>query len=192
MRHHGHGQRGASPPNDEVRRQWQDPDAVLFSIGLRAGHTFVDLGCGRGFFALPAAARVGERGHVFGVDINAEAIATLVEAAKEQRLGNLTGLVGEAETTQVCDGCADVVFIGIALHDFRDPVQALRNAKGMLKPGGRLVNLDWKKQETPYGPPQEIRFDEAKAVSLIEQAGLRVTEVRNSGVYHYTVTAERG
>ncbi len=77
----------------------------------------------------------------------------------------------------------------MVLHDFRDAVAVLQNAKTMLKPEGRLVDLDWKKQRTPFGPPFEIRFSEADAAGLLKMTGFTVTGLSDAGEYHYVVTA---
>jgi len=81
------------------------------------------------------------------------------------------------------------VFIGIALHDFRDPFKVLQNAKSNLKKDGRLINLDWKKESTPFGPPVDIRFSESEAASLIERAGFNVVSIQDSGPSHYVIVA---
>jgi len=52
--------------DDEIRRKWQDPDVVLMEIGLKPDATFIDVGCGEGFFTLPAVRLVGEKGRVYG------------------------------------------------------------------------------------------------------------------------------
>jgi FkbM family methyltransferase len=85
---------------------------------LKLGSTFIDVGCGYGFFALPAARLVGEKGRVYGLDVDAEAIEKLREAATKENLENLALKVGNAEETILCERCADVVFFGIVLHDF--------------------------------------------------------------------------
>jgi ubiquinone/menaquinone biosynthesis C-methylase UbiE len=144
--------------DDPERKEWQDPEKIFPSIGLSAGMTFVDMGCGEGYFALPAARRVGRGGKVYAVDINAEAVAHLKEQAENEGLSNLSAEVREAEATVACEGCADIVFFGIDLHDFADPRKVIRNAKTMLKPSGRLVDLDWKDIPMDIGPPKEKRF----------------------------------
>ena len=103
---------------------------------------------------------------------------------------NLYVTVGEAEETVLCEGCADIVFFGIDLHDFRDPEKVLMNAKRMLKHGGMLVDLDWKKEPMPLGPPLRIRFSEEKAAKLIESQGFKVETVKKSGLYHYLIIAK--
>jgi ubiquinone/menaquinone biosynthesis C-methylase UbiE len=89
----------------------------------------------------------------------------------------------------VCEECADVVFFGIDLHDFSDPRKVLANARRMLKSGGRLVDLDWKKESTPFGPPQEIRLSEAEAAGLIREAGFSVIDTRTIDPWFYRITA---
>jgi ubiquinone/menaquinone biosynthesis C-methylase UbiE len=174
---------------DRERRIWLNPEAVLSGIDLRSGSTFIDIGCGRGFFALPAARIVGKQGKVYGLDADADSIATLKEQASGEGLKNLYLTVGRAEETIVCKQCADIIFIGMALHDFQDPSRVLKNARSMARPTGRLVDLDWKKEPTDFGPPLRIRFSVEVAVSLIEGAGFAVETTKDSGPYHYLITA---
>jgi ubiquinone/menaquinone biosynthesis C-methylase UbiE len=176
--------------DDEDRRKWQDPESILADAGLVPGMIFVDLGCGEGFFALPAARIVGEQGRVYALDIDADAINHLMEAAETEGLNNISALAGEGENTVLCAECADMVFFGTVLHDFRDAAMVLRNARAMIKPTGRLVNLDWKKEPMKLGPPVEIRFDEAMASRLLSEAGFLVETIDESGPYHYIVTAK--
>jgi len=186
---HYHG--GIRPFDDRERRKWQDPEKILAEIGVKAGTTFADIGCGGGFFALPAARMAGEKGQVYGLDVNGDAINSLKEQAAKEGLKNLYLTTGRAEEIVVCRNCADIVFFGMALHDFQDPAQVLDNAAKTIKPDGRLVDLDWKK-EAGMGPPVHIRFDEAKASRLIEAAGFKIESVKDSGKYHYLITARPG
>jgi ubiquinone/menaquinone biosynthesis C-methylase UbiE len=177
------------PTNDPERRKWQDPKEILTEIGLMPGMVFVDLGCGDGYFAIPAALMVGQEGKVIAIDIDEDAIGRLRQQAVEEGLGQLSAEVRAAEETIACEGCADFVFFGINLHDFADPAQVIRNAKRMLRPGGRLVDLDWKAEPMPFGPPLEKRFALVKARQLIESAGFHVTSVAEAGPYHYIIIA---
>lgn len=178
------------PAIDDERRKWQNPEAILADIGLRLGSTFIDIGCGGGFFALPAARMVGERGKVYGLDTDARSIASLKELAAGEGLKNLNLTIGKAEELVICEQCADIVFFGIVLHDFQDPAKVLANARRMVKPTGKLINLDWKKEPMDLGPPLEKKFSEEVAVQLIEAAGFTVETIKNSGTYHYLVIAK--
>ncbi|MGZ4922287.1 MAG: class I SAM-dependent methyltransferase, partial [Halobacteriota archaeon] len=137
--------------NEKERRKWQNPEAILAKAGVQAGDVFIDLGCGFGFFALPAAKIVGQEGLVCGIDIDSEALEQLRERASNAGLRNVHVKTAQAEEVSLCNRCADIAFIGIALHDFKDPLKVLKNAKTALKPNGRLVNVDWKKESMPIG-----------------------------------------
>jgi ubiquinone/menaquinone biosynthesis C-methylase UbiE len=152
--------------------------------------TFMDIGCGYGFFTIPAAQIVSETGKVYAVDIDAASINQLKRDAAEKGLKNIHTKVAEAEETIFCRECADIVFYNTVLHDFRDPAKVLRNAKTMVKPSGKLVNVDWKKKPAAFGPPLQIRFSEEQAASLIKQAGFSVERVEDLGSDFYIVTAK--
>lgn len=177
--------------DDPERKTWQDPEKIFAAIGFSAGMVFVDIGCGEGFFALPAARRAGPKGKVLAADINPDAVAALRERAAAEGLDNLYAEVKPAETTVFCDGCADIVFFGIDLHDFADPELVLRNAGKMLKPTGRLIDLDWKDEPMDIGPPLEKRFSAHKAKRMIEAAGFSVVSVQDAGPCHYLISADR-
>ncbi|MBI2854845.1 MAG: methyltransferase domain-containing protein [Chloroflexi bacterium] len=177
--------------DDPERRKWQNPEALLADIGLKPGMVIADIGCGGGFFALPAARILGEKGQVYGVDIDAGSVSELESLAAKEGLTNIKLTVGKAEQAVLCNSCADVVFFGIDLHDFEDPNQVLRNARKMLRPGGELVDLDWKKEPMPLGPPLQKRFSENDAARLISAAGFKVVNTKDVGPYHYLITARK-
>lgn len=176
--------------DETERRKEQNPEAILLGAGLKSGDVFADIGCGNGFFTMPAARIVGPKGTVYGVDINDEAIDDLRRKAAVEGLTNLELFVAKAEETIICHGCLDIVFFGIVLHDFQNPLKALQNARKMIKPQGKLVNFDWKKIAMPFGPPVSIRFDEQTATELIESAGFKVETTDASSKYHYVITAK--
>ncbi len=174
--------------DDATRRSWYNPEVILQD--LQADMVFVDVGCGEGFFSILAAKKVGANGKVYAVDIDGTAIERLKQKAKSEGLLNINTEVGKAEDTVFCMGCADFVFFSMDLHDFNDPAKVLQNAKQMIKPKGRLIDLDWKKQQMPFGPPVAIRFSEEKAACLIQSTRFTVIDIEDVGPYHYVVTAK--
>jgi len=184
-----HTQRGSRYMPEDERRKFQNPEAILSGVGLKPGDIFIEMGCGEGFFTLPAAKIVKQNGVVYGIDTNLTAINKLENQAKQLGLSNIETRVAEAENTILCTACADIVFFGIVLHDFKNPEQVLKNALIMLKPGGILVNFDWKKLHTPFGPPVKIRFSEEQAESLIEKAGFKLKNTIDYPPYNYLITA---
>lgn len=174
--------------DEERRRSWYNPNVVLSE--LREGMTFVDVGSGDGYFSLLAAKKIGASGKVYAVDVDASGVEKLNRKAEEEKLKNIVAAVGRAEDTVFCKDCTDIVFFSMDLHDFEDPVKVLANAHEMLKPSGMLVDLDWKKIQMEFGPPERIRFSEEKVAQLLAETGFKVESRQEAGPYHYIVTAK--
>jgi ubiquinone/menaquinone biosynthesis C-methylase UbiE len=174
--------------DEATRRSWYNPETILQD--LRPGMVFADIGCGDGFFTILAAKKVGEHGKVYAVDVDESAIGKLNSKAKVEGLKNITAKVGTGEETFFCNKCADFVFYSMVLHDFADPTKVLRNAKQMIKDDGQLIDLDWKKQEVPFGPPVKIRFSEDQVSNLMRNAGFQIDNIKSIGKYHYIVTGK--
>lgn len=123
------------------------------------------------------------------MDRDKEVISVLRQKASRAGLTNMDLRVGEAEETVLCDKCADIVFIGLVLHDFYNPMKVLGNARRMLKPSGLLVDLDWEQEEMALGPPLFRRICGKKAVELIQSEGFKVETVKKVGISYYMVMA---
>lgn len=188
MSGHNHKCHGGFSLDEATRRQWYSPEAALSA--LQEGMTFVDVGCGDGYFTILAAKKAGVKGRVYAVDVDGSRIELLEDKADTEGLKNIVAVVGRAEDTVFCDGCADVVFYSMDLHDFDDPEKVLANAAAMLRPGGKVVDVDWKKMQMDFGPPYEVRFSEQKAKEMLESAGF-TTEAAEAGPYHYMITATK-
>jgi ubiquinone/menaquinone biosynthesis C-methylase UbiE len=174
-----------------IRRQWQNPEAIFRRIGLKPNQVFVDMGCGDGFFTIPAAYIVGENGKVYSLDIDKDAVSAVRERARREGLKNIVTRVGNAEETMFCEGCGDIVFFANDLHDFEDPSKVLSNARRIIKASGRLVDVDWKKKSMLMpGPPLRIRLSETEASNLIKKAGFDIEMVGEVGPYHYIIIAK--
>lgn len=133
---------------------------------------------------------MGKGGKVLGLDIDDRALTRLKKKAKQENLENIKLKKGEAEETVLCKACGNIVFFGIDLHDFKDQNKVLMNAKKMLKPDGRLIDLDWKKEPMNLGPPLQIRFNEEEAINLIKEVGFKIEIVKEAGPYHYIIIAK--
>jgi ubiquinone/menaquinone biosynthesis C-methylase UbiE len=81
---------------EKERKKWQNPEAILPNIGRINEVTFVGVGCGDGFFAVPAARLVGDEERVYGLDADSEAIDRLKEKAAKEGLRNFELKVGMA------------------------------------------------------------------------------------------------
>lgn len=157
--------------------QWEpyfDVAAVLDSLGCReALGDVVEFGCGYGTFTIPLAQRTV--GSVFALDIDPLMVATTAERVQHARLKNV--LVEHRDF--VAEGCgresgsASWALLFNILH-IEDPVNLLREARRILRPGGLVGVIHWNYDaRTPRGPPLDIRPKPEQCRAWGEEAGLR-------------------
>jgi SAM-dependent methyltransferase len=184
--HADHGwsrERALAALESPERRRLLDPERFCEKIGLRPGAVLVDVGAGTGYFAIPAARRVGAEGKVYAVDVSDEMIRFLRDRRVERGLLQIEPVLSTPHRIPLPTGVADVVLFATVLHDISTPTVA--EAVRLLRPGGILVNLDWKKEPTPFGPPFEIRLGPDQAEEVISRQGLSLVGSFDPGKYHY-------
>ena len=160
---------------DPERKKWLPPDEILARLELQPGWTVADIGAGTGYFALPMARAVGEAGHVLAVDASPEMLARLRARADEERLTNLRFTRAEASSTGLGPRSCNCVLMANVWHEFDDHGAVLAEAQRILKPGGRIVILDWRPDAGPeHGPPLEHRIAAEAASEALAQAGFVV------------------
>ncbi len=166
----------------------QHPEGLLRHEGLRPGDTFADVGCGPGFFTVPAAGIVGEQGKVYAIDISEE---MLFELDKRDPPPNVV-LVKSAEAEiPLDDVVVDMALISYVLHEAEDAVAFLKEVGRILTDGAILLILDWKKLVEDKGPPVQDRLTEERVLELLEEAGFVDAEAASFTESHYKITAAK-
>ncbi len=175
------------------RRSHLDPVRALGEFGLHQAATFADLGCGPGFFTLPAAKIVGPRGRVHAADVQPEMLARVREAAEASRLRNIeTHLVREEPKEAgwtydfgVLERTVDLALVAFVLHEAEDPVSFLREAARLLRRSGRIAVLQWQKRDTYAGPAVAARMTPEETLASVREAGLRAQAAPALDPDHY-------
>ncbi|HQT45251.1 MAG TPA: class I SAM-dependent methyltransferase [Candidatus Micrarchaeota archaeon] len=140
---------------------------ILEEIGISRGETVMDFGCGIGYFSIPALDLVGEEGTVIAIDLSKERLAELKRRANGRK--NL-----EIVNADNMDGIrsADVILAITVLHEIDGQREFVSKCMASLKPGGRLVVIDWAKEKTDMGPPIEHRIGKEEVISMAGKAPL--------------------
>ena len=172
------------------RRKELSPGPLLERIGLRSGQTIVDIGAGPGFFALPAAAIVGPKGRVFGLDIAPVMIEELRKNAARKKASNVeAGLIPEAGA-KLPNG-ADFYFLANVFHEVDDRTAYLLNIRRRMAAESRLVIVDFLKKKTKHGPPLRDRVPLQTLRAVLAASGFAVEKVFRPNEEEYALIARR-
>ena len=172
----------------EERRAYLDPTRILKAFRLRPGMRIADIGSGTGFFAIPAAEIVGPTGRVYAVDLSPEMLEDLRTKLQRAQTGNLEALRSTEDRVPLPDASVDFAFLACVLHELDGP-GTLLEARRVLTPAGRLGVVDWKKEDSEFGPPKAHRLDEDEARAVVSDAGFDPTRTFDAGKHHYGIEA---
>ena len=149
------------------------PVSALNAAGVIGGMTVVDLGCGLGFFAIPAAGIVGSTGYVYAVDVQAGMVEHLGSEIDRRQIANISVLLSGESRVALPDGTVDLVFIAVVLHEVEDPVAFLGEAGRLVKRDGTIVVIEFHKRDDRVdGPPTVHRVSVDEVTELATEAGL--------------------
>ena len=158
---------------DPRRLKTMPPDAiwgVLADNAPKPLRVLVDLGTGIGFFALPFARKMPS-GLLYACDVNAEVLAYLSEAVRREGVANIRPVRTEPVRVPLEDSLADAVVMINLHHHLESRPGTLAECRRLLKPGGCLLVVDWKAEETEHGPPMEFRIPAETVRAELEAAG---------------------
>ncbi|MBI1190592.1 MAG: bifunctional demethylmenaquinone methyltransferase/2-methoxy-6-polyprenyl-1,4-benzoquinol methylase UbiE [Tepidisphaera sp.] len=142
---------GSYDLNNRVHSLWQDQRWRRFAVraaAVKPGDIVVDVACGTGDLT-QAFARTGAA-HVIGIDFTHNMLKVAMEKRRgEARAGKMSYFEGDAMNLPLADGCADVVSIAFGIRNVADPKKALGEFARVLRPGGRLVILEFDQPRFP-------------------------------------------
>lgn len=167
------------------RTKWQKPDDVVCALNLKSGETVVDIGAGTGYFTRRFARAVGPDGTAIGVDIEPAMVDYMRADAKKLKLSNYEARVGKPDDPELAPHSANLVFFCDVLHHIKDRPAYLRKVKPALKPGGRVIVIDFKKKTLPVGPPRRDKISYQEMISEFRAAGYRLAGEQNFLRYQY-------
>jgi ubiquinone/menaquinone biosynthesis C-methylase UbiE len=175
---------------DDFNQRFLNPHALVSQLALEPGMQVADAGCGTGHLVAELARAVEEDGQVYAIDLDAEMLSSARMYVRQQGLINATFVLGdflEDRIPEIAPKSLDLILFANLFyvinpeHYHRIP----RRAMALLKPGGRIVVVDWKKIPTLFGPPADVRIDEAEMIDFIAAHGFEPDDSVDAGMYHY-------
>jgi len=152
-----------------------------------------DVGAGTGLFTLLFAQAVQPGGRVYAVDISQAFIEHIRQSAKARGLDNVTAVLTDGTDTNLPDASVDLVYMSDTYHHFEHPGETLRSIRKALRPGGRMVVIDFERIPGVTSPQriQHVRADKQTAIREIEAAGFRLIEEKKLMRENYFVVFQR-
>ena len=171
--------------DDPERDAWQKPADVVAAIGAAPGMGVADIGAGTGYFSPHLAAAVGPQGRVVALDIEPTLIAHMQARAGREATPQVEARLTTATDPGLRPAEADRVLTVDTYHHIADRTAYFSAVKAGVKPGGKLVIVDFKKEETPMGPPVAERLTPEQVAAELSGAGFTLEREVDALPYQY-------
>jgi ubiquinone/menaquinone biosynthesis C-methylase UbiE len=168
---------------DPGRDEWQKPHTVIEALALKPDEVIADIGAGSGYFARRFARHAGK---VYAVDIDEGLLAMVRKDAPP----NVLTILAAPDDPRLREKSVDTIFFCDVLHHIENRAAYLPKLLTALKPGGRVVNIDFYKKPLAIGPPVEMKLSEDQVIAEFSAAGLRLTKRLDLLPYQYFLMFE--
>jgi len=158
------------------REREERTDVVLQLLELPKDADVADIGAGTGYFSFPMG-RLAPEGTIYAVDIQDEMLAVVRDLARRKGVRNVVAHRGEIDDAKLPPASVDVALVVDAYHEFSHPAEMLRSIRTALRPGGRLVLVEYR-AEDPDVPIKPLhKMSERQVRRELEASGFEF--VRN-------------
>lgn len=167
---------------------FSDPVKNVEQCGIQAGMEIADFGSGSGHYSLAAAKALMSTGRVYSIDVNKDLLTKLKNHATKEGLYNVEVIWGDIEKpngTKLRDGSIDLVFLSNILFQLEDKEALIKEVKRVLKPGGRVLVVDWMDSFGGIGPTVKMVVNKEKAQGLFDKSGFHLDREITAGSHHY-------
>lgn len=163
---------------DRPEREAEEaPDQALDALGIRAGMVVADVGAGTGYMSLRMARRVGPTGKVYANDLQPEMLLKLHAKSQREKLSNVETVQGTESDPKLPPNTMDLVLLVDVYHEFSQPQAMLDKIRESLKPDGRLVLLEYRKEDPKVPIRPEHKMSVAEVKTEVEAEGYKLDQV---------------
>ena len=174
------GYQGADWLERAEREDEEAPDVALNVLKIAKGSAVADIGAGSGYITEKLAARVGPSGRVFANDVQPQMLDLLARRLARRKIANVTLVQGDIDDPRLADASVDLEIMVDVYHEFSRPQAMLRHLRDALKPGGRLVLLEYRKEDPTIPIRPEHKMSVAEAKLEVEAEGFALAKADES------------
>ncbi|WP_435009707.1 class I SAM-dependent methyltransferase [Tundrisphaera lichenicola] len=148
----------------DSREAEEQPEQMLDSLKIQPGQTVADVGAGAGYTSIRLAKRVGPTGTVLSTDVQPQMLRMLQANARAVGVSNIKPILSTQTETKLPDGKVDLAIMVDVYHEVTDPETLLQGLKKALKPGGRLVLVEFRGEdpEVPIKPEHKMTLKQVR------------------------------
>jgi ubiquinone/menaquinone biosynthesis C-methylase UbiE len=174
------GYQGADWLERIERDDEEAPDVALNVLKIAKGSTVADIGAGSGYITEKLARRVGPDGRVFANDVQPQMLQMLSRRLASKKIANVTLVQGDLDDPKLPGASMDLEIMVDVYHEFSQPQAMLRRLREALKPAGRLVLLEYRKEDPAIPIRPEHKMSVAEAKMEVEAEGFTLARVDES------------
>ena len=156
------------------------PDEAIRLLQIPKGAAVADIGAGSGYMTLLLSAAVGASGRVFANDVQPEMIEILRRRLAAAQITNVTLVQGTVDDPRLAPSSVDLELMVDVYHELARPQLMLRKLREALKPGGRLVLLEYRKEDPSIPIKFEHKMSIHEARTEVEAEGFKLSKVDES------------
>ncbi len=140
------------------RTEREQPDKVVAALELAPGMTAADVGAGTGYFTVRLARAVGPTGTVYATDLQPEMLKLLAATVTRERITNARIIRATEHSAELPAACCDLVLLVDVYHELSDPAAVMAGIHAALRPGGRLVLVEYRGEDpaVPIKPEHKM------------------------------------
>ena len=154
-----------------ARESEEDPERALDLIGIEPGTVVADVGAGSGYMTVRLAKRVGPNGTVLASDLQPVLLTAVRDKVRALQLTNVKTIQGTESDARLPEGTVDLALLFDVYHEFRNPQLMLQSIRRALKPDGRLVLVEYRKEDATIPIAPTHRMSVADARTEVEAEG---------------------
>jgi ubiquinone/menaquinone biosynthesis C-methylase UbiE len=155
----------------------EDTSLAVRLLGLKKGWVVADVGAGSGYFTVRMAKAVGDTGRVYANDLQPGMIEILQKNVEKAKLKNVVPVLGSIDDPKLPPEALDMILMVDVYHEFSRPQQMLRKMREALKPGGRLVLLEYRAEDPNVPIRPEHKMSKAQVKLEVEAEGFKQSRV---------------
>lgn len=171
------GHQGAAWLERPEREAEEAPGKAIQALNIRPGQVVADIGAGSGYYSVRLAAAVGSMGRVYATDIQPEMLALIKKKLDTQPIPQIELVLGTATEAKLPEASLDLALMVDVYHELAEPQVFIRSLKRALKPSGRLVLIEFRKEDARVPIREDHKMSVREARIELEAEGLRLREV---------------